>query len=127
MPLPSRLVRRTLAALALALACTGTGYKFQSPPNMHYGLRVTADLGRDGSDAQALAGMGDIDLRPELGGFFNYFITNEWFLTTSFRYGADNDRNTQTDQYAAAREVSSRADAATASADRPMQVQSTGT
>ena len=76
----------------------GIGYKFHSPPNMQYGLRVTLDLGRDEDDARALAGMGDIDMRPEFGGFFNYFITDEWFLTTSFRYGAGNDRNgSQTD------------------------------
>ena len=76
----------------------GVGYKFASPANMQYGLRVTLDLGRDESDATALAGMGDIDMRPEFGGFFNYFITDEWFLTTSFRYGAGNDRDgSQTD------------------------------
>jgi MipA family protein len=76
----------------------GVGYKFHSPPNMQYGLRVTLDLGRDESDAVALAGMGDIDLRPEFGAFFNYFITDEWFLTSSFRYGAGNDRDgSQTD------------------------------
>jgi outer membrane scaffolding protein for murein synthesis (MipA/OmpV family) len=79
-------------------AGNGIGYKFASPTNMQYGLRVTLDLGRDESDARALAGMGDIDLRPEFGGFFNYFITDEWFLTTSFRYGAGNDRDgSQTD------------------------------
>lgn len=76
----------------------GVGYKFHSPSNMQYGLRVTVDLGRDEGDAAALAGMGDIDMRPEFGGFFNYFITQEWFLTSSFRYGAGNDRNaSQTD------------------------------
>jgi outer membrane scaffolding protein for murein synthesis (MipA/OmpV family) len=76
----------------------GVGYKFDSPPDMQYGLRVTLDLGRDEGNAKALAGMGDIDLRPEFGGFFNYFITKEWFLTTSYRYGAGNDRNgSQTD------------------------------
>jgi MipA family protein len=76
----------------------GVGYKFHSPPTMQYGLRVTVDLGRDEDDAKALAGMGDIDVRPEVGGFFNYFITQEWFLTTSFRYGAGNDRDgSQTD------------------------------
>jgi outer membrane scaffolding protein for murein synthesis (MipA/OmpV family) len=65
---------------------------------MQYGLRATLDLGRDDDEAKALAGMGDIDLRPEFGGFFNYFIDKEWFLTTSFRYGAGNDRNgSQTD------------------------------
>ncbi len=76
----------------------GIGYKFDSPPNMQYGLRVTLDLGRDESDAAALAGMGDIDMRPEFGAFFNYFITDQWFLTSSFRYGAGNDRDgSQTD------------------------------
>jgi MipA family protein len=76
----------------------GIGYKFASPDDMQYGLRVTLDLGRDENDAVALAGMGDIDMRPEVGAFFNYFITPEWFLTTSFRYGAGNDRNgSQTD------------------------------
>ena len=76
----------------------GIGYKFHSPPSMQYGLRVTLDLGRDESDAVALAGMGDIDMRPDIGAFFNYFITNEWFLTSSFRYGAGNDRDgSQTD------------------------------
>lgn len=76
----------------------GVGYKFDSPPSMQYGLRVTVDLGRDANDAVALTGMGDIDVRPEVGGFFNYFITNEWFLTSSFRYGAGNDRDgSQTD------------------------------
>jgi outer membrane protein len=76
----------------------GVGYKFDSPPNMQYGLRVTVDLGRDANDSTALTGMGDIDVRPEAGAFFNYFITNEWFLTSSFRYGAGNDRDgAQTD------------------------------
>lgn len=69
----------------------GIGYKFPSRPDMQYGLRVTLDLGRDEGDALALAGMGDIDLRPEFGGFFNHLITKDWFLATSFRYGADND------------------------------------
>ena len=76
----------------------GLGYKFHSTPNMQYGLRLTLDLGRDEDDAAALKGMGDIDTRPEFGGFFNYFITSEWFLTTSFRYGAGNGRDaSQTD------------------------------
>jgi outer membrane scaffolding protein for murein synthesis (MipA/OmpV family) len=76
----------------------GLGYKFGSPANMQYGLRVTLDLGRNENDAAALAGMGDIDMRPEIGGFFNYFITPDWFLTSSFRYGAGNDRDgAQTD------------------------------
>ena len=71
----------------------GVGYKFPSRQNMQYGLRVTLDLGRDANDSAALAGMGDVDIRPEIGGFFNYFITDAWFLTSSIRYGAGNDRN----------------------------------
>ena len=76
----------------------GVGYKFPSRPDMQVGLRVTADLGRDAGDAAALNGMGDIDASPEVGGFFNYFISAEWFLTSSFRYGAGNDHDgSQTD------------------------------
>lgn len=76
----------------------GVGYKFHSRPDRQYGLRVTVDLGRDAGDAVALTGMGDIDVSPEVGGFFNYFISPEWFLTSSFRYGAGNDHDgSQTD------------------------------
>jgi len=76
----------------------GIGYKFPSAPDMQYGLRVTLDLGRNESASPVLKGMGDIDMRPEIGAFFNYLISPEWFLTTSFRYGAGNDRDgAQTD------------------------------
>jgi len=71
----------------------GVGYQFASPANMQYGVRVTADLGRRESASSALAGVGNIDAAPELGAFFNYFITPEWFLTSSFRYGAGNDND----------------------------------
>ena len=76
----------------------GIGYKFHSRPDVQYGLRVTVDLGRDAGDAVALSGMGDIDASPEVGGFLNYFISAEWFLTSSLRYGAGNDHDgAQTD------------------------------
>ncbi len=71
----------------------GIGYQFATPPAYQVGLRVTADLGRRESASPALAGMGNIDWSPEIGGFANYFITPEWFLTTSVRYGAGNDHN----------------------------------
>ena len=71
----------------------GVGYQFASPANMQYGLRVTADLGRRESASSALAGVGNIDAAAEVGGFFNYFITPDWFLTSSFRYGAGNDHD----------------------------------
>jgi outer membrane scaffolding protein for murein synthesis (MipA/OmpV family) len=71
----------------------GIGYQFPSRPDIQFGLRVTADLGRQESRTAALNGMGDIEIRPEAGVFFNYFPTAEVFLTSSLRYGAGNDRN----------------------------------
>ena len=71
----------------------GVGYLFSSAPNMQYGLRVTADFGRRESRSTALKGMGNIDARPEVGAFFNYFPTREIFLTSSLRYGSGNDRD----------------------------------
>ena len=70
----------------------GVGYNFSSSPTAQYGLRVTADLGRKESRSPALTGLGDIDVRPELGGFVNYFVSRDVFLTSSLRYGAGNDR-----------------------------------
>ena len=71
----------------------GVGYQFPSRPDLQFGLRVSADLGRKESRTSELAGMGDINPRPEAGVFFNYFPTTEVFLTSSLRYGAGNDRN----------------------------------
>ena len=71
----------------------GVGYQFPSRPDMQFGLRVTADIGRKESRSSALTGMGSIQPRPEAGVFFNYFPTAEVFLTSSLRYGAGNDHN----------------------------------
>jgi outer membrane scaffolding protein for murein synthesis (MipA/OmpV family) len=71
----------------------GVGYLFSSAPDVQYGVRVTADFGRKESRSAALTGMGNIDARPEIGVFFNYFPTREFFLTSSLRYGAGNDRD----------------------------------
>ena len=70
----------------------GVGYNFSGSPTMQYGLRITADLGRRESRSPALTGLGDVEVRPELGGFFNYFVSRELFLTSSLRYGSGNDR-----------------------------------
>jgi MipA family protein len=70
----------------------GIGYKFDSEPGMQYGVRLTADFGRSESRSAALAGLGDIRARPEIGGFFNLHLSREFFLTSSLRYGAGNDR-----------------------------------
>ena len=66
----------------------GIGYNFSDSPQMQYGLRLTADLGRKESRASALRGMGDIDPAAEGGAFFNYSLPQGLFLTSSIRYGA---------------------------------------
>ena len=71
----------------------GIGYNFSARPDLQYGLRLTADFGRDQDQASALAGMGDIDPGVEFGGFLNYFVSRQVFLTSSLRYGAGNDSN----------------------------------
>lgn len=69
----------------------GIGYDFAGRPDMQYGLRLTADLGRSESRSPALAGMGDIDATPTYGAFFNYAPTRQTFLTSSLRYGSGNN------------------------------------
>jgi MipA family protein len=71
----------------------GVGYKFASAPNLQYGLRVTADFGRSESRSSVLAGMGNIKARPEFGGFFNFYFSRDFNLSSSLRYGAGNDHN----------------------------------
>jgi outer membrane scaffolding protein for murein synthesis (MipA/OmpV family) len=71
----------------------GIGYEFQSRPDMQYGFRVTADIGRQESRSHELDGMGSVQPRPEAGLFFNYLPTPELFFTSSLRYGAGNDHN----------------------------------
>lgn len=69
----------------------GLGYQFSSRPDIKYGLRITADFGRKESRSDALKGMGDIDPSAQIGGFFNYSVSREIFLTSSLRYGDGND------------------------------------
>jgi MipA family protein len=71
----------------------GIGYLFPSRPDMQYGVRVTADIGRKQSRSNELDGMGSVQPRAEAGVFFNYFPTPEVFLTSSLRYGSGNDYN----------------------------------
>ncbi len=71
----------------------GLGYNFSRQPGIDYGVRLTADLGRKESRSSALRGLGDIDIRPEIGGFFNYAITPSFALTSSLRYGSTEDRD----------------------------------
>ena len=71
----------------------GLGYNFSRQPDMDYGVRLTADLGRKASRSSALRGMGDIDARPEAGIFYNYALSPSFALTSSLRYGSGNDHN----------------------------------
>jgi outer membrane scaffolding protein for murein synthesis (MipA/OmpV family) len=69
----------------------GIGYNFATSPDFKYGLRLTADFGRRESRSDDLKGMGNVDPRAEIGGFFNYYPTREIFLTSSWRYGSGDD------------------------------------
>ncbi len=71
----------------------GAGYNFSATQQAQYGLRLTADIGRKQSRADALNGMGSINPRPEVGAFLNYSVTPQTVLTSSLRYGAGNDSN----------------------------------
>lgn len=71
----------------------GMGYNFSRQPGVQYGVRLTADFGRDESRSEVLRGLGDVDVRPELGAFYNLQPTANTFLTSSLRYGAGQGRN----------------------------------
>lgn len=71
----------------------GVGYNFSRQPGMQYGVRLTADFGRDESRSAVLRGLGDVDARPELGAFYNLQPTAHTFLTSSLRYGAGQGRD----------------------------------
>ncbi len=66
----------------------GVGINWSSSPQWQYGLRITADLGRKERRADALRGMGDIDVKLEGGAFFNLMLAGGWQATTSLRYGS---------------------------------------
>ncbi|MDH4419252.1 hypothetical protein DBR12_00245 [Acidovorax sp. HMWF029] len=71
----------------------GVGYNFSRQPGVQYGVRLTADFGRDESRSAVLRGLGDVDARPELGAFYNLQPTAHTFLTSSLRYGAGQGRD----------------------------------
>lgn len=70
----------------------GVGFNFARGFETQYGLRVTADFGRQESSSPDLKGMGDIDIRPQIGAFFNTHFSPEWFVTSSMRYGSGQER-----------------------------------
>jgi len=70
----------------------GIGFNFSAQPLQQYGLRATLDLGRPEDRSSALTGMGDVEIRPEIGVFFNQLWTTGSAFTSSLRYGSGNDR-----------------------------------
>lgn len=70
----------------------GVGYNASTQPDKAYGVRVTADFGRKERRSDALRGLGDIDVRPELGAFFNVSPASGITLSSSLRYGGGNER-----------------------------------
>ncbi len=71
----------------------GIGYNFSKNPALHYGVRLTADLGRQAGDNAALRGMGDVDAKPELGGFVTYATAEGLAFTGSVRWGSGQSSN----------------------------------
>lgn len=70
----------------------GIGFNFSARPLQQYGVRATLDLGRPESRSSALAGMGDVEIRPEIGLFFNQLWPTGSAFTSSLRYGSGNAR-----------------------------------
>jgi outer membrane scaffolding protein for murein synthesis (MipA/OmpV family) len=66
----------------------GVGVNLSRSPDRQFGLRVTPDLGRKQSRAEALRGMGDVPAGAEAGAFFNLLLPEGLALTSSVRYGS---------------------------------------
>ena len=66
----------------------GVGYNFSTERGLSYGLRLTADFGRKESRSAALAGMGDISAKPEIGAFYSQSLGSGLSVHASIRYGA---------------------------------------
>jgi MipA family protein len=69
----------------------GVGFNFSDSPQTQYGLRLTADLGRNEDRSSALRGLGDVDAKAEGGAFFNYALPQGVSLSSSLRYGSGQD------------------------------------
>ena len=71
----------------------GVGYNASTRPDMAYGVRLTADFGREEKRSAVLQGLGDVEVRPQWGGFFNISPMRGLNLQSSLRYGSGNDRD----------------------------------
>lgn len=68
---------------------SGVGYEFLRGEGTVAGVRLTPDMGRKESRADALKGMGDIGAKPEIGLYLNHaFAPFGVGVSTNVRYGA---------------------------------------
>lgn len=70
----------------------GVGVNLSAHPLQQYGVRATLDLGRPESRSSVLTGMGDVEIRPEIGVFFNQLWPTGSAFTSSLRYGSGHSR-----------------------------------
>ncbi len=71
---------------------SGLGYEFLRGEGTVAGVRLTPDMGRKESRADALRGMGDIGVKPEIGLYLNHaFAPFGVGVSSSVRYGAGGD------------------------------------
>lgn len=73
-------------------ALNGLGYNASARPELAYGVRITPSFGRKEHRSDALRGLGDIPLRPELGAFLNVQPLRGLSLNSSLRHGSGSDR-----------------------------------
>jgi outer membrane scaffolding protein for murein synthesis (MipA/OmpV family) len=66
----------------------GVGINLSSSPQQQYGVRLTADLGRKESRSGALRGMGNVGAKAEAGAFYNLFLSESVFVSSSLRAGS---------------------------------------
>lgn len=72
---------------------SGVGYNASTQADMAYGLRLTADFGREEKRSVVLQGLGDVEARPQVGAFFNASPVRGLTLLSSLRYGSGNGRD----------------------------------
>jgi outer membrane scaffolding protein for murein synthesis (MipA/OmpV family) len=71
----------------------GVGYNASTRPDMAYGVRLTADFGREEKRSPVLQGLGDVEARPQVGAFFNASPLRGLNLLSSLRYGSGHGRD----------------------------------
>ncbi len=71
---------------------TVLGYQFSGADKTQYGVALGVDTGRKESLAGALAGMGDVEIRPTFVSFVKGAITDELSFNANAHLGSGNDK-----------------------------------